>query len=259
MENVQPVVRGCGTRKKGGCYAELPVGEHGSPLETFLLDPVWRMSPERLQAFGIGSINQVLLEAAERNIIFDTVGAGYYPNPTDWLEEVRLFGMSNRITLPPSQLAKVDKETRIVFIHKYAAIQPYEHTKELMQRKEISLADEYTFDHCPFNRLDHYHFPEGKKPKEPWTFWDCAGWMWKSVTPTSKKDEVEGLWILRAMPSFKYTAIIAPKGLTYEPAAFISLPIARLVVINDPEDGRKTNKMLDHARKSTLPVELVEE
>ena len=51
--NAIPVARGCGTRKKGGCYAECGLSDDGLPLEHFLFDPPIVLTKEARDKLGI--------------------------------------------------------------------------------------------------------------------------------------------------------------------------------------------------------------
>ena len=95
------IVRGCGRRKAGGLYAVLPSSPHGSPLEDFLQCP-----PKRL-SFDAPVQGQLPIIKGTTLHLLDWVGGAYYPNVADFLEEVRRFGLSRRLS--PSLLQRDHK------------------------------------------------------------------------------------------------------------------------------------------------------
>ncbi len=236
-----PVVRGCGTRKRGGIYAECGLSPAGRPLEEFLVDPP---VPIDGPALGLSPIGVTLLDdpCTGATHLLDWVGEEAYPNPADFLEEVRRFGLSRRLpkTLP---FARLDRRSRVVQVHRRA-----------------SLADvtAYLADWrrpCPKQLIAH---------REPTTAPSlCAGMWWEDVSGGAPIEAIgsDGLddprLVRRAMPSFSYLARMAPADAvpTYVPAIFASFPVARLAVIEDPESGNH-EAALARAVQAALPVDL---
>ena len=88
--------RGCGYRTAGGLYACVPMSADGMPVEWFLTDPV--------KPWSGGTIRSPMLIKDPRTGVYHFVlgvGASYYPFASDFIEEVRLHGLSKRV---PSNL-----------------------------------------------------------------------------------------------------------------------------------------------------------
>ena len=222
--------RGCGTRIKGGCYWELECSPYGAPVETFLLDPPIPV-PENVRLSAIG------VKIFQRNglwHILDHVGSTRYPNVQDFVEEVRLLGLSRRL---PSTLdfSKITVGSRIILAHSRACVENPE---------------EYPERYCPKGIEEH---------KEPAQM--CAGIWMEDVEDgaSSMKDPpVDYRWVLRNMPSFQYAARHRPEGASpqYVEAFFASFPASRLVVVRDPDGGHVD--ALEKARGTKIPVEVVD-
>jgi len=90
-----PVLRGCGTRCRGGLYAECGMGPNGSPVENFLMDPPVLLDFARIGVIPRGTH---LVERNGATHLFDWIGAESYPNVADFIEEVRRFGLSRRLS-----------------------------------------------------------------------------------------------------------------------------------------------------------------
>lgn len=236
-----PVVRGCGTRKRGGIYAECGLSPTGRPLEDFLVDPPVPIDGSSL---GLSPIGVTLLEDAATGAthLLDWVGEEAYENVSDFLEEVRRFGLSRRLpkTLP---FARLDRRSRIVLVHR---------------RASLTDATAYLADWrrpCPKQLTAH---------QDPTTAPSlCAGIWWEDVSGGTRVEPLvsDGLddprLVRRTMPSFSYLARMAPADASprYAPAIFASFPVARLAVIADPEGGSH-EAALARAEQADLPVEL---
>jgi hypothetical protein len=126
-----PAPRGCGERKPGGVYAECGLSPFGSPLEHFLLDPPLPL-PE-----GVDLVNKPqlwlrtdpasglpVLDPETERPIYDLliwVGAEYYPEATDYIEETRQLGASRRLN-PQMDLSKLTRRSRMLLAHPRAII-----------------------------------------------------------------------------------------------------------------------------------------
>ena len=238
-----PIHRGCGQRKRGGIYAECGLSPVGRPLEDFLVDPPLVIEPK---AFGVSPIGVTLFADPESGVthILDWVGEESYPCVTDFLEEVRRFGLSRRLprTLP---FERMTAQSRIILLHRKASVTdptPY-------------LADWRR--PCP-QRLPTHAVPTTPAPH-------CASLWWEDapdgdVLPTiDSPADADPRMVRRSMPSFSYLTRLTPAGVQpqYQPAIFARFPLARLVVIADPE-GSTHHAALDCAQQSTLPVEVEE-
>ena len=237
-----PVERACGSRKRGGIYAECGLSPFGDPLEAFLVDPPAPVDPP---ALGLSPIGVTVLDdpASGATHLLDWVGEQHYANPADLLEEVRRFGLSRRLsrTLP---FARLDGRSRILLIHRRA----------LVEDTSAYAADWRT--PCP-KRL-----PEHADPAAAPSL--CASVWWEDVQGGEPFQQEDGgaqdpRLVRRTLPSLRYVARCTPPGNTprYQPAIFASFPLSRLVVIEDPE-GQTHAAALATASAAQVPVEIEE-
>jgi len=208
--------RGCGTRKKGGIYAVTPLGKHGQPVEAFLL------CPPKLLNFDVPVRGMLPVVLNGTTNLIDWVGAQYYPNVADFVEEVRLFGLSRAMS-PTAPFEELTAQSRLITVH---------------PRAWIHNISEYGIPYwtCPKNIRGH-GFTDPGTAEVPM----CAGAYWWDVTDgeplevaagTRQADDAERA-VTRQMPSFRYFAHCRPEGVVpeYSPAAFAAWPIAKLQVI----------------------------
>lgn len=233
-----PVERGCGSRKRGGLYAECGLSPWGSPLEDFLMDPP---VPVDAAALGLRPIGVQLTDdpATGATHILDWVGEEHYPNVADLLEEVRRFGLSRRLART-LDLGRLDRRSRVLLVHRRAIVEDPAPYAEDWRRP------------CPKDLPEHRDPPRLAPP--------CAGIWWEDVAggePPVQPDPEDRRGVRRRMPSFAYAARRAPAGVRpgYRPGIFASFPISRLVVIADPEGGAH-EETLERARSARLPLEL---
>lgn len=232
----QAVKRGCGTRKQGAVYAECGNSRNGKPVEAFLLCPPVVVDEK---ALGISPIGVKLIEGN----VWDWVGSQYYPNVTDFIEEVRRFGMSRR--LPKTfDFAKLDPGARMMLLHSQAHIDepsPY----HLDRKGGHALG------------LDWEWCPIGVHPKEYTGM--CAGLLYEDVNKVKRVgDNKKGRIGTVEMPSFEYVAAIPPAGKhKHILAIFASFPITRLAVIR-ADDGSH-NETAEKVSMSSIPCEVVNE
>lgn len=240
-----PVERGCGRRQKGGIYAELGLSPFGGrPVEDFLMDP-----PVSVEGLDIAAQGVTWIERDGVWHLIDWVGANHYPNITDFVEEIRNFGLSRRL---PSNIdfARLTLESRLIAVHARAIIE-----NEAVRRGYRASYD------APFVCLRGI---EGHEKGVPET---CASMWWEDVEGAEEAEVVgsdcETKEFVRTMPSFSY---IPPKirpedieGRVYRPGIFGSFPIGRLVVVNDPDDQDGTEAAKTKAGNSPFDVDLVEE
>jgi hypothetical protein len=254
--------RSCGeTRMDGGIYAESATSPFGMPLESFIIDsPIHELNGKpvmealNLTARGV----QVIAGRADTTPhIFDVVGADSYPDVLDFLEETRGLGASRRCELPPSEYARlIPFKSRILLIHPRAYIRNhhlyYEPKQDLMR--------------CPKQLAEHASEPIDKE-SQAWTIPDqsCARLWAHDLTPQIHADhsivtKYDGIAaVTRLMPcGDKFSGFYRHPDIKpdYAPAIFLSLPIARLVLV-DPE--RKHEKKLAKLTGARVPVEVVDE
>lgn len=248
------VARGCGTREKGGVYLECGLSADGVPIEEFYVDPPRAVD---LAALGVTAIGTKLIFVAGVWHVVDVVGADSYPNVADYLEEVKRFGMSRRISRS-TDFSRLSRSSRVLLIHKRACI---------TNANDYTLADGALWQ-CP------REIPEHAYPAIRETPVCCAGVWWRDVTggeqvpdgpeiPTfywEQRGYTRERLVERLMPSFSYRAMRAPDEVVprYQHGIFAQLPISRLVVVRDPE-GATHEDAVEAASKAEMPVVLVEE
>lgn len=226
-----PVARGCGTRKTGGIYWTLGVGEGGVLLEEFLLDPPRPLTMD-IPPRGVTPICRKNRDGKPVWHLLDWVGQRYYPNVLDFVEEVRRFGLSRR--LPENvDFSKLTTESRLLLVHARAFV-----TNWL-----DFFPDRYYA--CPCGK----HHPE-TAPQPP-----CCIAVWGEDIRKGKPchDEGDPRLVERTMPSFSYLGRVPPEGVVahYQQAVFASMPATWIEVVGG---GTQTVRNLDRARTADLNV-----
>lgn len=113
------IVRGCGTREKGGVYACCGLSEHGLPLEEFLLDPPVAIPPELHLA------NTPLIwnpDPANPQLyhLYIWIGAEHYPYLPDYIEELRRHGASRRLASSLPFHLLTPGQSKMILAHPFA-------------------------------------------------------------------------------------------------------------------------------------------
>lgn len=175
----KPIERGCGKRAEGGLYAECGLSEGGSPLEEFIMCPPIPL-PEGLPLSALGV--QLIQDPNDPGLfhILDWVGQEHYPNPLDFLEEVRLAGMSRRLS-PQLDFEKLGPGSRHFLVHAKALVEepggfyaPPEGVYYGAQRRN-ALSDPPVPHPCPRFLLAH------REPAADPLCEMCAGVWWEDV------------------------------------------------------------------------------
>jgi hypothetical protein len=239
--SMMAAARGCGTRQKGGVYACTDLGPNGRPVEYFLVDPPVRVDLADLGVSAVG-VKPIEFPGPPRlTHIVDVVGSLYYPNTADFVEEVRHLGMSRRLpgSFPFSQLSWGSLH---VLIHERACI--------------VDFAAMYAAlggSRHPCPQPDRNPAHDDGHPAEM-----CAGLWWEDIEgETEGLLQIEGptLNVVSSMPSFSYHGRRLRVPVDHAHGIFMRMPIHRLAVINDPEDGTH-EKPLERAMQADLPVGL---
>ena len=227
--------RGCGSRVKGGIYAETMLGPGGTPIEAFLVEPP-RPVPDDL---GISPIGVKLVEIDGAFHVFDWVGSEHYPHVADFVQELKAMGLSRR--LPKTlDFSKLGPESRMFLIHSEAIVAGW----EKVQKRD---ADDWV---CPKGE----HTTPGM----------CIATWWhdipgddltaiSSVGEPPEKTEAYGLRSpagdtppYRAWPRHEEAG---PRGA----GIFAIMPIGQVSVIHDPEDQEHIEAMAK-ASAASIPV-----
>lgn len=254
------VKRGCGYRKAGGIYLTCPLSRYGMPLEHFLIDPpihevdvdgemvpikeAWRLSSVGVTIMQIPALTP---DTPETYHVVDIIGAEYYPNAADFLEEVRNFGLSRRIS-KNADFHKLTRGSRIVVAHPAGHIDQY---NEYYEREPVFAQDEYP---CPKPHLDHpFHSQDIEYPDVM-----CSRLWWQDIRDAEDAGGGElSRRVKRTMPSFEYEGWEPPdiQPIDRRLALTAAFPIPKIEVIRDNEGG-KHEQAMETARVSEIPVEL---
>lgn len=217
--SANPVVpRGCGrSRKQGGVYAVTPTGPYGRPIEDFL----W--CPPKLLNFDIAPQGQTPVVHLGTYHLIDWIGEAFYPNVTDWIEEVRVAGISRNLNWRSLELDCLTPASRLIVVHPRAYIH--------------NLSEYGPCDWpCPRNRPEHLDCIGNPMHAM------CSGAYWWDLDggdvlepaglPDAERDGA-GPLVRRTMPAFTYIGHARPPHVdpVYSPAMFGAFPIARLEVV----------------------------
>jgi hypothetical protein len=266
-------VRACGERLAGGVYLTVPTGANGWAVDRFLIDaPI----PLDVEAMGIAAIGTAIVprtaivagQEVRTHYVIDIVGEEYYPNVADFIEEVRRYGVSRRISRN-SQFDKLDRHSRLILVHR---------------RGHIANASDYQAARDPERFWCPLDIPHHLKDDYRGM---CAGLFWEDidkgvaigaddenaplVVGGSVKYDQPGVQMhlqrhssratIRAMETFRYRGLKRPDGVTphYQYAAFASFPIRKIEVIADRIGGSHIEGS-EKARKARgIEVEVVDE
>lgn len=259
---IRIVQRGCGWPQAGKIYLSVPTAEeeggfYGTPIWDFVLCPTASLGTFKLSAQGMTDVSRGYTNAEGKEIfdIFDWIGAGSYPNPTDWLLEVDKFGFHQLIerTFP---FEKLTPESMYFAVHPRAGIKdvvPY-----YLNRLHTDYPD------CPQGHEQHVAPTEDWLKLAPDT---CAGLLFNDLVGFSKWES--GRKVERIMPSFTYQGFSAPTesladNENHFPAIFFKLPIGLIgnwLVYEDSaekihEDALKELEKLDEKLKRIQIVQL---
>jgi hypothetical protein len=246
MPNAVAVERGCGFRKQGGVYFECGVGPGGRPIEEFLFCPPIVLPASWVRATGLTprGVRLVQDEATKVWHTFDIIGKEYYPNPSDWVEETKRYGMSRRVELQAQDYSKLTAESRHIVLHERAFIDNPEPLFAAIGRGG--------WEPCPKNLPEHRD--TGLTPTM------CAALWWEClVDGDPDRMGIDPRTTVRKMPSFVYCGSHPPEGYVpqYRLAIFGSFPISRIVVVKSEQASQHEMK-LERVRGAGIPSKLVD-
>lgn len=239
------VVRGCGTRIAGGVYLEVTQGPGGSPVEFFLQDP------PRPIPFGLGlspiGVHFVQEESTGLWHVFDVVGSEHYPNVTDFVEEVRRYGVSRRIART-AEFEKLGPGSRLVLLHQRAIL-----------GEPMTYLDTVPAGDGDSELVDRMRCPKGISTHLPEPH--CAGLWWVDVPETELDLDPDSPPRVgtRSFCGWNYRAARPPETSSgkHTLGVFAVFPIAQIGVVRDRAGGSHEQSQ-KQARRSGLPVELEE-
>jgi hypothetical protein len=241
--NEKGIERGCGTRVKGGIYAETVGSPHGHPIECFIKD-----SPIPIDAdkYGLSSIGVKLIRQKGVVYIFDIVGSEHYPWVSDFVEEARRYGVSRR--LPPNlPWEELSVDSKLVLLHKNAVFEDVEVFRNDMNYLGLDGSFRQKPQMCP-QEMSNLHCG---KPLQLHTTAGCGRFWWHD------HDAEPDQPYHRQLPSLTYDAVGRPGPTKTKLGIFMVVPVGRIVVINDPEmksHEKHLLKILDSLKD--IPVEL---
>lgn len=242
-ESLGAAERGCGKRKKGGIYAEVPLKDkEGYPFESFLICPPIPIHDPK--AYGITPLGVKLIERDGVYHVFDWIGSKHYPNVWDFIAEGKAHGISRRL---PKNLdfSKVTKESRIIFIHSRA------HMTNTLEFAAAAMTRNQSVDGVSFCPKDTDH-PSGEMCLNMCQH-DIVGGVEDISSDLNNPDVVH-----RTIGSVDYAgwrSILPDADKGYVPAVFLSLPLSRLAVIA----GNGADKAMEAAQKASVPVKMWDE
>ncbi len=154
------VKRGCGTRTEGGIYLECGHSPFGKPLNELLIDPAmvppsvhengWDEYPGALVTQGASDWyaphrTPLLFEHEGAFHVVIWVGAEFYPNVWDFIEEGRVAGFSRRVP-KTFDFAKLTAASRMFYIHPQAWVD----ARALAETLDVDLECPY----CPRGEME---------------------------------------------------------------------------------------------------------
>lgn len=222
-----PIKRGCGFRIAGGAYLVTGMSVFGSPVENFIVDPP---RPVELEKIGLAAIGVMpfKLPRSEETHVMNWVGEQNYPNPADFVEEVRKYGASTRV--PKSFDFSLLKEGAYIYhVHSHAWIENYRdyimRPPELFENPDL-MNMKPVLKGCPSGK----HGPDDLEM--------CARLWWQDVWGGVYNTSIEGdRSVRRASGDTLYNGFTAPREVEkvdYRPAVFFRLPVHRVEVVRDP-------------------------
>jgi hypothetical protein len=214
------VERGCGYREQGGAYVECGLDEDGAPVEEFLIDPPVEYEPDT-------KIGQELVKRHGTVHVFDWIGSTHYPYTADFVEEVRRYGLSRRISTN-LDVSRFSADSRIICIHARARFEGVD------EDPAVTYGDgpvppekrcaKYAQADTPSEKAAqaHLEYPTAA----------CTMKWWWDAPPDDKDSER----MHRTVASFGYSPVYGVDMPEPVPAVFASFPISNVCVIR-ADDG----------------------
>jgi hypothetical protein len=241
------VTRGCGTRVAGGAYIVCPLAKEGVPIERTLIDPPIEITEE----MGLSPIGMKYMPPTETRpygLLLDWVGSKHYPNVADFVEEVRRFGMSRRISAS-FDFSQIAPGTKHVLVHSRAVI----------ENSADYWAAEGSHHDCPKGASQDSASQAVATEHNADDYQAMCAQLWyqdlEGGTATLGNRYVE-----REMPGgFSYCGNKRPDGVTpkYIAGMFMALPVVRIEVVAAGDGSH--DKVTKRAEKAGVRVKVVSE
>lgn len=236
---VPGVRRGCGKRVEGGVYIETNRSPEGRPVEHFLADPPFPYEPD----------HKVGQEIVERDGVFhviDWIGASHYPYASDFLEEVRAYGLSRRVS-STLDFGKLTRDSRIIVVHAKAYI---ENAKDLAEQ-HVVVSSENGSDACRCGLLerssDDFHLRHVDAM--------CSRYLWYYAEETGERTRRFVDLEYEVFPPARH--VDSPKDPVWKPGIIASFPAGRLAVIRARDGSHAAT--VDRIRKTGTSLDVAEE
>lgn len=245
MNNIQTQVqvppRRCGLPIKGGTYASVPSGFYGMPIWDFLVDPTVPVDADmNLSAIETRLEPRMIVTSKGRFEIarnkegkiiydvFDTIGEGKYPNPSDWFMEVAVLGFHQKIK--PSIVTQLVEESDYYAVHRRAGyLNPTAAYESRMKHPEYPV--------CPKNYDVHMKLHKGDKQD----LGTCPGLFFSDLLGGTLKEKGKRDVTVHLPAPFDYVGFCPTGGEgEYISSVFFKLPIglmATFLVYEDDECG----------------------
>jgi hypothetical protein len=143
-KSITGIIRGCGKRVPGGLYVCSGQSPYGSPIEDFIIDPPLPYETGPFRA-------PVVFEKEGKNHLILWVGSEYYPHCSDFVEEVRHYGVSKRI---PNNfpVEKLERGSMLFLVHPMAIIREHSYMPlpeycPKLKPEHLETIDEYCLGH----------------------------------------------------------------------------------------------------------------
>lgn len=240
------MARRCGSRISGGIYLEVPLSEYGEPLESFICDPAIRLPAD----LAVPERGVVLRSGADgRMMLLDYIGENNYPNVADFIEEVRVQGLSRRI--PENfDFSTLDSSVLYCAIHRKGYVHNEPWYRQWALEHPLKSTDGVSVETgwpCPL----HKHTIDGTH-EQP-----CSAVWWHDIKPGhGVPTEVERAVRVEQPEGPPYLALERPKEIVpiYDDAIVLILPVVKLAVIRG-KDGEH-DKAFTKASKAKINVTL---
>lgn len=228
--------RGCGFRAEGGIYLECGLVKDGRPIEHSLFDP-----PRPLDGLEVSAQGVHLVKDPQTGVyhVLDWVGQASYPHVADFVEEVRMMGLSRRAA-EQTNFELLTKDSTIILIHKDAILDnPGEFAEQMEGGYTAKERMERWGIRCAVARRTHSDDHFTGKPVS------CTRHWYRLQANEVVQHETRTAFLRNFNDVVKYTVdpppLEADTKWATKPGMFMRLPITRIAVI-ESGDGTHIEK-----------------